>query len=132
MNLIKLILSLVLFVMLDMMWFSYSFERIYNPSVISIQGQPIRLRVLSGLFAWFLLALGVNYFVLQSNQDAQNTQEIMMRGALFGFIVYGVYNGTLRAILTNYDMATFMSDLSWGTFATSFVSLATTYLYSFI
>lgn len=125
MNIIKLILSLVLFIMLDIMWFSYSFERIYNPSVISIQGNPISLRLLSGLFAWFLLALGVNYFVLQPNQSKQ---DVVIRGAIFGFIVYGVYNGTLRAIFTNYDMVTFMSDLMWGTFATSIVSLATTYL----
>lgn len=125
MNIIKLILSLVIFMMLDMMWFSYSLDRIYNPSVLSIQGQPIKLRLLSGLFAWFLLALGINYFVLQDNLSRQ---DVVIRGALFGFIVYGVYNGTLRAIFSNYDMSVALSDLAWGTFATSAVSLATTYI----
>ena len=124
MNLNSFVLSLILFIAMDMMWFSYSFDRIYNPSVISIQGHEITLRPLSGLFAWILLAFGVNYFVLQSQLSKK---EIFIRGLLFGFVVYGVYNATLRSIFTNYDISVGLSDLAWGSFATSIVSLATTY-----
>lgn len=124
MEIIKLVLSFVLFIIMDIMWFSYSFDKIYNPSVISIQGNTINLRPFSALFAWFLLALGINYFVLQNNLGKQ---EIVLRGALFGFIVYGVYNGTLHAIFSNYNMSVALSDLAWGTFATSLVSLTMTY-----
>lgn len=125
MDTIKIIKSLLLFIIMDTAWFSYSFVNVYNPSVISIQKHPINLRLPSALFAWVLLALGINYFVLQDNQ---NKKDVALRGALFGFIVYGVYNGTLRAIFSNYDMSVFLTDLAWGTFATSMVSLAMTYL----
>lgn len=108
-----------------MMWFQYSLNRIYNPSVISIQGQPIDLRIIGGLFAWILLAIGINFFVLQDNVSKYET---FIRGLLFGFIVYGVYNGTLYAIFSNYDSLTFFSDLTWGTLATGLSSVIVTYI----
>jgi uncharacterized membrane protein len=77
------------------------------------------MRVAGGLFAWLLLAFGVQYFVLDKEMDGKNA---FMRGALMGFIIYGVYNGTNYATLSNYDMNTFIADTSWGTFVTGTVS----------
>lgn len=124
---LKLFKTIFFFILLDIIWFQFSFDTIYNPSVIAIQGHPIKLRILSGLFAWTLLAIGVNYFVINHNNNNNDKLRVLVKGALFGFIVYGVYNGTLRAIFSNYDMKTFMADLTWGTFATSIVSLIISY-----
>jgi uncharacterized membrane protein len=117
---VQLLLTALLFIIMDLIWFSFSLP-MYNKSVASIQGVPIEMRVVGGIFAWLLLAFGIQYFVLNSSTSRGDA---FLKGALFGFVVYGVYNGTNYAILKNYDMHTFMADLTWGTLVSGFVSAA--------
>lgn len=127
---IALLITTLLFIILDIIWFaSYSYEAIYAPLFASIQGNPppksMILKIGGGLFAWVLLALGIRYFVIQNNEDKLNT---FLRGALFGFVVYGIYNGTNYATLDNYDIQSAIYDTTWGTFATATVSFASSFL----
>lgn len=78
----------------------------------------MELRPLGGLAAWFLLALGISYFVSGGDPDTA-----FIRGAIFGFCVYGVYNGTNYATLKNYDVGTAVIDTLWGTLAAGIVSV---------
>ncbi|MCJ7636534.1 MAG: DUF2177 family protein [Nitrososphaeraceae archaeon] len=108
------ILTLCLFVVFDLIWFSVSLPIIYAPAFTRIQGSspPFFSKISGGIFAWVLLALGINIFVLSKSNT---TFEAVINGLLFGFIVYGVYNGTNYATLEKYDMNIFFPDLIWGT-----------------
>jgi len=127
---IALLITTLFFIILDSIWFaSYSYKAIYAPLFASIQGNPppksIILKIGGGLFAWLLLAFGIRYFVLQNNEDKINT---FLRGALFGFVVYGIYNGTNYATLDNYDARSAIYDTAWGTLASAMVSFASSFL----
>lgn len=107
----KILLIMITFIILDIIWFSISVKPIYEPTIQNIQKEPLQMKLLGGLFAWLLLAVGVYVFVLPLSQ---NINDAMKYGALYGLIVYGIYNGTNYAILNNYDMKVSVADLTWG------------------
>lgn len=117
---LSLLIIALLFIILDAFWFSYSYKNIYDPAFTLIQGAPTQIRLSGGIFAWFLIALGIKYFVLAENQSITTTG---INGAILGFIIYGVYNGTMYAALKNYELQTAAIDTAWGTFAIALISM---------
>ena len=107
----EILLITMTFIALDIIWFSLSVNPIYKPTILNIQKEPLEMKLLGGLFAWLLLAIGLYVFVLPLSNNLTNA---LIYGALYGFIVYGVYNGTNYAILKNYDLKVSLADLSWG------------------
>lgn len=107
----EILLIMITFITLDIIWFSISVNPIYKPTILNIQKEPLEMKLLGGLFAWLLLAIGLYVFVLPVSTNLTNA---LMYGALYGFIVYGVYNGTNYAILRNYDLKVSFADLLWG------------------
>ena len=122
---VSLLLTVLLFIILDSFWFLWSVEKIYSPLFGAIQGSPLQPRIAGAIFAWVLLGLGIRQFVLYEGITPLNA---FARGALFGFIVYGIYNGTNYATLSKYDMGTFVADVSWGTFACAVVSVISSFI----
>ena len=117
---VSLLLTTLLFIVLDFIWFRFSLPRFYGPTFKAIQGHDIKMRIGAGIFAWLLLAFGIQYFVL--DESVKNGQDAFIRGAIMGFVIYGVYNGTNYATLSDYDMRTFVADLTWGTFVSGTVA----------
>ncbi len=120
-TIITVILTLVLFILFDLIWFSVSLSTIYLPKFTEIQGStPLFFsKIAGGLFAWVLLALGINIFVLPKSN---NLFEAILNGALFGFIIYGVYNGTNYVTFDKYNMDIMFPDLIWGTIVSAAIS----------
>jgi uncharacterized membrane protein len=92
------------------------------PKFTEIQKEtPVMLdKMHGGIFAWLLLAIGIYHFVLPLSNTIT---EAIKYGALYGFIVYGVYNGTNYVTFNKYDSKIFIADLMWGTFVSSIVSV---------
>lgn len=118
-----LLLTAVAFVLLDLAWFSVSLKSIYEPTFQEIQGSPLNLRIEGGLFVWLLLALAIRYFGVSETKTSS-----FLRGALLGFVIYGVYNGTNYATLEKYPVKTAIIDTMWGTFATGLVTVVSSML----
>jgi uncharacterized membrane protein len=107
--------------MLDILWFSISVPKIYMPKFTEIQKEEPQMlsKMHGGIFAWLLLVIGIYYFVLPLSN---NIIDALKYGALYGLIVYGVYNGTNYVTFNKYDGEIFFADLSWGIFACSVVA----------
>jgi uncharacterized membrane protein len=119
MEFIALLLTALLFIVIDFVWFQYSLPRFYGPTFKAIQGHDMQLRLGGGLFAWLLLAYGIKHFVHPFAKDGKSA---FIQGAILGFVVYGVYNGTNYATFSEYPIETFIADNLWGTFVTGAVS----------
>jgi len=111
-NILHLIVVTLIFISLDMVWFSQSAD-MYKATILNIQKTPLNMRIGSGIFVWILLAAGLKMFVLEPNMSTTNA---FIKGAIFGLITYGVFNGTNHAIFENYDLKTSMYDTLWGGF----------------
>lgn len=112
---IALLLTALSFILLDLVWFSVSLKPIYEPTFQAIQGSPLNMRIGGGIVAWVLLALGIRHFGVVDNSSKTAS---FLRGAMLGFVIYGVYNGTNYATFSNYPVSTAIADTLWGTFAT--------------
>lgn len=118
------ILSFLLLVILDLLWFSWSVKNIYQPTYEAIQKAPFQTRMMGGVAAWLLLALGATAFSITPGQPLES----LKKGALLGLITYGVYNGTMYATLIDYPLSTALIDTAWGTFAIGTTSLLMSYI----
>jgi uncharacterized membrane protein len=65
----------------------------------------------SALIVYAIIALGIVFFVLPGTTSLTGA---LLKGALFGFVVYGVYDFTNHAILQNYSLSLVFVDLFWG------------------
>lgn len=70
-----------------------------------------RLSVWYGLGAWILLAIGLQYFVIDASI---NKNEVFYKGLLFGLVVYGVYDFTNMATIKNWTLDFLLQDMIWG------------------
>lgn len=116
------IIITILLISLDMLWFSISLPTLYNPMFEQIQQSTpkLNIKMIAGLYAWLLLAIGIVYLV---QPLSKNYTSAFLYGALFGLIVYGVYNGTNYATINNWNLKVFFFDNLWGIFICGFFSL---------
>jgi len=106
---------------MDAVWFTFSWDGVYKPVFTAIQqGVSPSIRLAGGAVAWMLLAAGIKLFVLS---PGISIVQAGVRGAIFGAIVYGVYNGTMYASFDKYPLGTAAADMLWGTFAVGAASM---------
>ena len=100
----------------------------YNKQLLRINGNKIVNDMLSpAIFTYICLIYGIYYFVIKDNLN-KSLNDIGIRGAIFGFIVYGVYNGTNKATIAEYGIDESIKDTIWGSILCSLVSILTVYI----
>lgn len=106
------LVSFVVLVILDMMWFSVSMPTVYKPLFQDIQKKFV-FRVWSGIVVWMLIAL---FIAIDQCWVLKKTPfDPRLLGFIYGFILYGVYNFTNYATLYKYNMKVVLTDTLWGT-----------------
>ena len=67
--------------------------------------------VWSALMAWIIIVLGVIILVLP---QVSKVKHAVKYGALYGFVLYGLYDFTNYAILKNWSLTMTLVDVLWG------------------
>ena len=93
MNLKTLLLSSLIMLALDAVYLT-SMGDFFNKLVKSIQGSKIKFNIYGAIICYVFLILGLNYFILERNKSP-------FESALFGLVIYGVYESTNYAIFKN-------------------------------
>jgi uncharacterized membrane protein len=118
MNKIFLFLLVLAFILaIDFIFLNLIMKGFYDKQLSSF---PRTLRLWSGLIAWALIALGLVALVLPF---AKTYSTAAMYGAIFGLVLYGVYDFTNYAILKDYKLALTLVDWAWGTFLCTLASI---------
>ena len=78
----------------------------------AIQGKPLEIRWAAAAAVYVLMIGAVWFFAVQ---PAANWLEAGGRGAALGFVMYGLYDLTNYATLTNYTLGFALQDMVWGT-----------------
>jgi uncharacterized membrane protein len=105
------LVSFILLVVFDMIWFSFSMPTIYKPLFNDIQKKFV-FRVWSGIVVWVLIALFIAIDQCWVVKKAPFDPRIL--GFIYGFIIYGVYNFTNYATLYKYNLKAVFTDTLWG------------------
>jgi uncharacterized membrane protein len=111
---------------LDFAWLS-STKSIYNRNYRIVQcGRDISLRLAPAIAAYALMFIGFVVFVLPAIKNEKRKGVAVLKGLLFGFIVYGVYNATCMAVFRDFPLAIAIIDTVWGTVLYGLTSLTFT------
>lgn len=83
-------------------------------------GAQLDGQFLAAVGVYLLLGLSVVYFVLP---HAQTAKHAAMRGAIMGFLLYGIYEFTNFAIVEGWPAAIILPDILWGMALLAILSL---------
>lgn len=125
----SLIIILILFLIIDIPMITKINYDMYNKQFLRINNEKIVKNndmYIGAIVAYVCLILGIYYFVVKDNVNKSFT-EIGKIGALFGFIVYGIYNGTNKATIAEFGLTEAIKDTAWGTILCSLISMLTVY-----
>ena len=78
----------------------------------SIQGRSLEIRWAAAAAVYALMIAAVWFFAVK---PAADWVEAGGRGAALGFVMYGLYDLTNYATLTNYTLGFALQDMAWGT-----------------
>lgn len=108
-KIISFLITFAILFIIDLIVISTLILPIYQDNISSIlRTNP---STLSSIIAWFLIALGIVYFV---NPYSKNKKQSFERGAILGLVIYGVYDLTNYAIIQNWTISMTLIDIIWG------------------
>lgn len=108
----------VIMILLDSIYLSMS-KNYFARQIQAVQGKPMRVLMLPVIITYCILVFGLYYFIIKQRKS-------LVDAALLGFVVYGVYEFTNKAIITDWLYLTTFIDVTWGTI----LFVLTTYLYN--
>lgn len=121
----SVLVGIVSFMVLDGIWLGFVMKDFYRAQLMSIG------RIVDGAFApvwsaaapvYLLLGLGVAVFVVPRVNSIGAAASL---GALFGLVVYGVYDLTNYSTLAAYPLKLTIADMLWGAVACGIASVVT-------
>ena len=92
--------------------------------LIVVENGNIKVNLTAGLLAWVSIVLLLLIFVVRY---AKTPTEALLYGALFGGLLYAMYDLTNLTFLKNYSFTFTIIDICWGVFLCSIVSLSMFY-----
>ena len=118
---------IIVMLILDSIWlklFAGSFfaEQLSQIARLNEQGEWA-VRMVPAVLCYILMGLSLEIFVFR-NASVQGLKITLMYGFFLGFVVFGVFDLTNRAIIDNYPLQMVVVDMGWGSFlftATSFI-----------
>ena len=108
-------------IILDLLWLGLIARGVYQ-GVLSAFLRP-HFSLLGAFVVYVALALGVQFFVLRNSFVVSSKSSLLM-GALFGLLVYAVYEFTNLAVIGEWSLKVVFIDIVWGVIMMSLSSLA--------
>jgi uncharacterized membrane protein len=142
------LIILILILLIDLPMSLVIYSDMYTEQFKRINNGPMNISemtIVSMLISYILLATGLYVFVLKPSYETKPSQakpsydtkpsqamlcpiNTTLKGALFGFIVYGMYNYVNLATINEYGNLDALYDTIWGTVLCGF----TTYMFTLI
>lgn len=82
-------------------------------------GSAVAAYALLAVGWWFIVAPSVPLWIQKGYSPMMAG---LIAGAIYGAVVYGVYNFTVRVQFVEYDLGTLFRDLSWGTISIAIIT----------
>ena len=111
------LIVLAAFLVLDFVWLGLLMKNFYNAELGELarrQGNALAPRWGAAALVYVLIPAGVVLFVRPLLGDQTTYAQAFGWGALFGVVVYGVYDLTNLAVLEKWTVRMTMIDIVWG------------------
>lgn len=110
-------ISIIALIILDFLWIFINKNR-YANWFKNVQHSPMKVKLIPAVIAYIVMIIGLVFIIIpNAKRDRLNNNIIkaLKHGALFGFVVYAIYNATNYAIFNNYSLNMAIIDTCWGT-----------------
>jgi uncharacterized membrane protein len=114
------VISLLIFIIVDLTWIAGIMKNFYQSQLGPLSRMTngsMSPNIPSSILVWMLIVLGLILFVLPKIPKTGSGFEGVLWGALFGLILYGVYDLTNYALLKEWTLSMTIVDMLWGTVA---------------
>jgi uncharacterized membrane protein len=118
-------IALLFVIILDLLWVGLIANSFYKTEVrpiLKMDGDSIAPRWYAVVPVYILLALGFALFVVPHASSALHAAGL---GALLGLVIYGVYDFTNLALLSQWTLRVALVDTAWGAALGALVSAGT-------
>lgn len=127
MSIINYIIILVLLLVIDIPMITKINSKMYQTQLnrINKDSKEGSHKLLSALICYLLLALAIYIFIVLPEKEKSIKSshfDIIKKGMLLGFIIYGVYNSTNRATINEFGTKESIIDTLWGSILIGFIS----------
>lgn len=113
-QLIPFVASSIVLFGLDTLWLLSYMGNQYAAMIPRIQQSPMNVNIVFACFAYVLMILGLYVFIIPSLHSKSTWKDCLYYGGLFGLVMYGVYDCTAGAVLTEWDTSVAIVDIMWG------------------
>lgn len=100
------LLSAIIFVIIDFFYLNI-IKQYFKNQIEKVQKTPLKVNILGALLCYIFLIFGLNYFIIQPKRSVSDA-------FLLGILIYGVYETTSYALLSNWSFLTVIMDTLWG------------------
>lgn len=122
------IIAFVIFLAIDAVWLGLVAPKFYKAQIGHLMADSPNL--IAALVFYLIFIVGVVYFVAIPGVESGKLTEVLLRGALFGFITYATYDLTNLATLKDWPLTVTIVDLVWGTSLSTLIGLFTYLIYN--
>ena len=127
-KLIKTILVISLLILsLDGIVLS-SLSGLWKKTIEKVQHKTFKAKLHYAIGSYILMIFGIYYFVYKHINRNSWKYDTLIKGFLFGFTLYGVFDFTNLAIFEDYALYTAMIDMFWGGTLMAITSFMSYYL----
>lgn len=106
---ISFVLTFISLVLLDYIVISTIILPLYQSNLSEILRQD--MKIIPSLITWLIITLGISYFV---TPNSKTNKDSFIHGLLFGLVIYGVFDLTNYAILSQWTIKIVLIDVIWG------------------
>ena len=117
------IFSLILFLVLDWIWFSLFMKAFAKEQLVGFlrfSGDNIDVNMIAAGAAYLCMALSVSVFLAPQLSNASFSKALGY-SFLMGLIIFGIFDFTNLALFKSYPMKFVIADVLWGCFLYSVV-----------
>lgn len=115
------ILSLSVFLVIDMIWLLVISKKLYNDQLGYLMTKTPNLY--AALAFYLIFIAGLLFFVIEPSLASDNWHYALFAGAFFGLVTYATYDLTNLATIRDWPLLITIIDLVWGSFVSGSTAL---------
>ena len=118
---ISFIFVSIIFLIIDLIWLSFSIRYFYMPNLkaIPLNQKPV---IWAGILFYLLYVIGLTLIILRPALHDFSVSTALWTGIIFGVVAYCTYNLTNLAFIKNWSINVVFIDMIWGGSLTAFSS----------
>jgi len=108
MNIKTILVSAVICILLDSIYLSLIMP-LFQKQMIGIQGVKSKLNIVAAALCYLFIIIGLNYFILSARPERGWKDAFLL-----GFMIYGIYELTNKAVINKWYWSLVCMDTVWG------------------